>query len=145
MRRFLLAWCCTLLLAGCGRAAQPDEQALKSYLERYFTTWSAQDMEGYGACFHAQARISYVDRNGECRSQGLTDFLHSQKIGHETSASPMTEVPTDIKLSGDARVAQAAVRWRLVKGAEITTGTDYFTLVKTARGWKIITLVFYND
>lgn len=57
----------------------------------------------------------------------------------------MTEVPTEMNISGDTRVAQAAVRWKLTKGREIITGTDFFTLVKTAEGWKIASLVFYND
>jgi hypothetical protein len=57
----------------------------------------------------------------------------------------MTEVPTDIKITGDARVAQAQVRWKLTKGRDVVTGTDYFTLLKTPAGWRIAALVFYND
>jgi hypothetical protein len=57
----------------------------------------------------------------------------------------MVEIPTDIKISGDSRVAQAEVRWKLTKGREIVTGTDYFTLVRSSEGWRIASLVFYND
>jgi len=57
----------------------------------------------------------------------------------------MTEVPTGMKILRDDRTAQASVRWKLTKGAEITTGTDCFTLIKTSTGWKIMSLVFYND
>ena len=57
----------------------------------------------------------------------------------------MTEVPTAMKISGDARVAQAQVRWKLTKGRDVITGTDYFTLLKTPDGWRIAALVFYND
>ncbi len=102
-------------------------------------------MDGYGACFHPTARISFVEKGGQCSGQGVTDFLHGQKISHERSPEPMTEVPTNMKVSGDARVAQAEVRWKLTKGREIVTGTDYFTLLKTADGWRIAGLVFYND
>jgi len=137
--------CLCLMLIGCGQAAHPDHAGIESFLGRYFSTWSGRDMDGYGACFHPTARISFVERGGHTSSQGLTDFLHGQKLGHERSGTPMTEVPTDMKISGDARVAQAQVRWKLTKGAETVTGTDYFTLVKTAAGWKIASLIFYND
>lgn len=126
-------------------AAHPSEPAVRTFLERYFSTWSAKDMDGYGSCFHPTARITFVQNGGQAGSQGLTDFLHGQKLGHESSPVPMTEVPTSMKISGDARVAQAEVRWKLTKGREIVTGTDYFTLLKTPDGWKIAALVFYND
>jgi hypothetical protein len=57
----------------------------------------------------------------------------------------MAEVPTDMKITADGRVAQAAVRWKLTKGTEVVTGTDYFTLIQTESGWRIMSLVFYND
>jgi hypothetical protein len=50
-----------------------------------------------------------------------------------------------MKILRDDRTAQASVRWKLTKGTEITTGTDCFTLIKTPVGWKIMSLVFYND
>jgi hypothetical protein len=145
---FLAALFLALLLSQCGPsqpAAHPDEPAVSEFLNRYFSTWSAQDMEGYGASFGEQARISYVEKGGSVRSQGLTDFLHGQKLGHAQSPVKMIEVPLNMKITGDTRVAQAAVKWQLTKGAEIVTGMDYFTLVKTPQGWKIVALVFFND
>ncbi len=136
---------CVCLITSCSQAAHLDEPAIQTFLNRYFSTWSAKDMDGYGACFHPTARITFVQNGGNAGSQGLTDFLHGQKLGHESSPVPMTEVPTSMKISGDARVAQAEVRWKLTKGREIVTGTDYFTLIKTTDGWKIAALVFYND
>lgn len=121
-----------------------EEKEVRTFLERYFSTWSAKDMDGYGSCFHEQARISYVHQ-GVPHTQGLTDFLHSQKLSHATASAPMTEIPTNMKILRDDRTAQASVRWKLTKGAEITTGTDCFTLIKTPAGWKILSLVFYND
>ncbi|HYF37230.1 MAG TPA: nuclear transport factor 2 family protein [Prosthecobacter sp.] len=146
-RPALLLACGIMLLAACSPSEprHPEEPALRSFLERYFSTWSAKNIEGYGACFHSSARITFVDKGGESASQGLTDFLHSQKLSHAQSAYPMSEVPTDITISGDSRIAQAAVRWKLTKGAETVTGTDYFTLVKSPAGWRIIALAFYND
>ncbi len=135
-----------LAAASCGdREPRADDTAVRAFLERYFATWSARDMEGYGACFHPSARILFVEKSGDLGSQGLTDFLHGQKMGHETSPVPMTEKPTDMKITLDERSAQAVVRWRLTKGAETVTGTDLFTLIKTQPGWRIASLVFYND
>ncbi len=131
-------------LLGCTPAAKANDADIRTFLERYFSTWSAKDMQGYGACFHEQARISYVSQ-GVPYTQGYTDFLHSQKLSHAASATPMVEVPTGMQILHDDRTAQASVRWKLSKGAEITTGTDCFTLIKTPAGWKIMSLVFYND
>lgn len=134
----------TLLLLGCQGEAKTDSADVREFLTHYFSTWSAKDMDGYGACFHEQARIVFVHQ-GVPQSQGLTDFLHGQKLSHATTTVPMTEVPTDMKILRDERTAQASVRWKLTKGADITLGTDCFTLIKTSTGWKIISLVFYND
>lgn len=150
IRCLIIPWCIILLaslLAGCGaKPAGPGagDEDVRAFLGTYFSTWSAQDMEGYGACFHPQARVSYVHQ-GEPHTQGLTDFLHGQKLSHANASAPMTEIPTGMKILRDERIAQASVRWKLTKGAEITTGTDCFTLIKTPSGWKIMSLVFYND
>jgi hypothetical protein len=126
-------------------APHQDEANVRRFLERYFSTWSANDMEGYGACFAPEARVTYVEKNGDLLSQGLTDFLHGQKMGHETSKVVMTEVPVTMQISGDMLVAQAAVSWKLTKGSKIETGWDYFTLRKANDGWRIVSLVFYQD
>jgi hypothetical protein len=140
-----LACLTAVLLCACSQAAHPEQAGIENFLQGYFSTWSARDMDAYGNCFHSTARITFLEKGGLVGSQGLTDFLHGQKIGHERAVMPMTEAPTKMKISGDSRVAQAEVRWKLTKGHEIITGTDFFTLVKTAEGWKIASLIFYND
>ena len=133
-----------LMLMGCQPEPKSDSADVREFLTHYFSTWSAKDMDGYGGCFHEQARIVFVHQ-GVPQSQGLTDFLHGQKLSHATTTVPMKEVPTDMKILSDERTAQASVRWKLTKGADITLGTDCFTLIKTSTGWKIMSLVFYND
>jgi hypothetical protein len=134
----------SLLLFGCQPEPKADSTDVRAFLTHYFATWSAKDMEGYSACFQEQARITFV-HEGVPHSQGLTDFLHGQKLSHATTTVPMAEVPTDMKILRDDRTAQASVRWKLTKGGDITLGTDCFTLIKTPTGWKIMSLVFYND
>ena len=102
-------------------------------------------MDRYGSCFDPQARITFVTKEGRVQTDGLTDFLHGQKLAHAQASIPMSEIPTDMKITFDSRVTLAAVRWKLTKGTEIVTGTDNFTLIKTEAGWKIMILVFYND
>ncbi len=147
---FLCHFSCLLLLAlaSCAPqsapAAHPDEPAVRTFLDRYFSTWSAQDMDGYGGCFHPQARVTFV-HDGVADTQGLTDFLHGQKMGHQTASVPMKEIPTSMRILMDDRTAQASVRWKLTQGSRVVTGTDCFTLIKTPQGWRIASLVFYND
>lgn len=142
--RPLVLLAAALVLMGCQPETQAETADVREFLTHYFSTWSAKDMDGYGACFHEQARITYVHQ-GVPQSQGLTDFLHGQKLSHATTTAPMTEVPTEMKILRDERTAQASVRWKLTKGSEVTLGTDCFTLIKTSTGWKIMSLVFYND
>lgn len=136
-----------LLLPACAPSAttHPDDAAVRVMLNRYFDTWSQRDMEGYGKCFDPQARILFVAKNGDVVSEGVTDFLHGQKLGHEQAATPMTERPLGMKIQGDAKVAQAAVTWVLTKGSNEERGTDFFTLRRVGDEWKIVSLVFYAE
>ena len=134
------------MLASCG-ADKPStpELAVRAFLESYFSTWSKQDMEGYGRHFHESARVTYVDNKGQSHTDGLSDFLFGQKMGHQTSPEPMKEVPEQMSIQMHDHVVQAQVKWRLTKGATVVTGTDFFTLIRTGEGWRIINLVFNND
>lgn len=142
-----LLWVLALMIVpACSQpAASEDEKAVRAHLERYFATWSAQDMEGYAACFHPQARITFNLGGGNVSSDGLTDFVHGQKMSHQSAPSPMTEVPLGMKISTAKAVAQAVVTWELRKAGGNKTGTDFFTLIRTADGWRIIALVWEQD
>jgi hypothetical protein len=146
---FLLA--SLLLIAGTPSCSKPDspqskdEPAIRAFLENYFKTWSTQDMDGYAACFHETARVTFVtDRNGTPQSETLSDFLYGQRMGHKTAAEPMRETADSMSILMDDRAALARVPWTLVKGAQKTTGIDHFSLIKTPNGWKIIHLLFYS-
>jgi hypothetical protein len=130
---------------GGGNERHPDEAEIRTFLERYFSTWSAQDMVGYGACFHPQARVFFLTADGGVVSQGLTDFLHGQRLAHERAEVPMTEHPVEMKIHGDKRGSQALVTWVLKKGTKEERGTDLFTLQKDASGWRIVSLAFYGE
>ena len=133
------------LLPACSQAESPDEAAVRAHLTKYFSSWSARDMESYGACFQAQARITFVMKGGAVSVEALTDFLHSQRMAHEQSTSPMKEEPTDMKITAGNSIAQAAVKWKLTKAGTAQTGTDFFTLARTGEGWRIVALVWEQD
>jgi hypothetical protein len=151
--RLLLAALALLLSLGCkGRDGTPPsaetarvEAEIRSFLDRYFATWSAQDMDGYADCFHEQARVTFVQPNGEITTDTRSDFLHGQRLGHQTSRERMTETADRIDLEFDHRAALARVRWTLSRGVEKTRGIDHFSLIRTSQGWKIIHLLFYTD
>lgn len=142
--RLALVALLSLVLPCCSSKAGDDKE-VRSFLERYFATWSAQDMDGYGGCFHDQARVTFVGKGGRTDSMGLTDFLHSQRMAHQSSPTRMNEVPLEMRITSGTSITQAAVTWKLTKGSETETGTDYFTLVKTDGGWRIIALAFNQD
>jgi hypothetical protein len=126
-------------------SAHPDDASIRAFLTRYFSTWSAKDMDGYAACFHPQARVLFLTDSGQVASEGLTDFLHGQRLAHETASVPMSEKPLDMTIQGDAKIVQASVTWVLSKGSTEERGTDFFTLKREGDGWKIVTLVFYGE
>jgi Putative lumazine-binding len=123
----------------------PEEAELRPFIEKYFSTWSTQDMQAYEGCFHPSAKVTYVAKTGQIQSLALSDFIHDQTMSHRFSKERSIEVPTNIRLTGDATVVQAQVKWKLTVGPKITTGMDYFTLIKTENGWRIAALVFNSD
>jgi len=140
---FAPVWLSSCQPSGSSHAEEP---AVRAFLDRYFSTWSAQDMDGYASCFHESARITYVaDRRGSQRTETLSDFLHGQRMGHKTAAEPMNEVADSMIIQTDDRAALARVHWTLLRGAEKSTGIDHFSLIKTEAGWKIIHLLFYAN
>jgi hypothetical protein len=150
-RALFLRLICLIALIGLPSCEKSDSQlaeepAVRAFLERYFSTWSAQDMDGYAACFHESARVTYVaDRSGNQRTETLSDFLHGQRMGHKTATEPMTEIADSMDIQTDDRAALARVHWTLLKGAQKSTGIDHFSLIKTTSGWKIMHLLFYAD
>jgi Putative lumazine-binding len=121
-----------------------EKKNIEDLIERYFTTWSNADLEGYESCFHPSA-IVHFERNGEVRSENLSIFIEGQKNAHQYSTEKMKEVPLSKKIQLDKNGAQVIVRWKLTTNSREQYGYDYFTLIKFKKKWKIIYLIFNND
>lgn len=138
-----------MIVAFCSCTARLSEEQklIQTFLERYFATWSAQDMTGYADCFDPGASIHMLDPHDSLIVQGVPEFLRGQKEGHLRSKDKMVEVPTAFRiiLSQDGRVAKAEVNWKLTRGTAVETGVDHFTLKREGQGWKIVDLTFYED
>lgn len=134
-----------LAFAGCRAAEKIDNQGLEADIERYFSTWSRQDMEGYKACFLSGATIHFVDSAGNAHVSHLGDFIEGQRNAHRQSSVPMQEKPTRIECDVGNKIARAAVHWELRAGSRVNTGIDYFTFVKVQGQWRIVSLVFVGD
>ncbi|MFZ2087162.1 MAG: nuclear transport factor 2 family protein [Desulfobaccales bacterium] len=127
------------------QAAGAEEQVLARLISEYFSSWSKPDMQAYKNCFHAQASVYFIDASGNPHKYSLEEFIAQQEKAHLAATAPMTEKPTQSTIEVRGRTAQALVRWELLKSGTTATGTDYFTFLKTAAGWKILTLVFEQD
>lgn len=134
-------------LPAMSRPAGPEERrAIEAMIRRYFATWSARDIDGYGACFMPDATILFVDpATGEGVPMELGPFLESQRQAHARAVEPMEEVAETIALEAHGVLAHVQVRWLLRKSGTETRGWDYFSLVKVNGEWKISHLSFYND
>lgn len=150
IRALFLALAGLLLAAlntACGRREipSPSQEEVRAFLNHYFETWSSQDMDGYAACFHESARVTWLPQGREAPViDTLADFLHGQRLGHQTAAEPMHEAADHIEILMDERAALARVRWTLIKGRERSTGIDHFSLARTPAGWRIMHLLVYS-
>ena len=126
-------------------ATETERFEIEALVDRYFTTWSAQDIAGYGACFHPQARIWYAD-NQVLPSLPLSAFLRSQEEAHAARRdTKMTEHPLKTEIDVRNGLASVRVHWELVDGKEITRGYDFFTLARTDGKWAIVGLLFNSE
>jgi hypothetical protein len=118
-----------------------EHAAIGEFVQSYFGSWSARDIDGYGRCFHPNARVWF----GSGSSLALAPFLDSQRQAHATSAGPLTEVPLSWEATAKNGLAHVQVHWELHRGRESVRGYDFFTLVFAERRWQIIALVFNEE
>jgi hypothetical protein len=124
--------------------ADAQREEVAQLVDRYFRTWSNQDMERYGQCFMPQAAVQLINDNGQLTTMPLAPFLKGQQEGHRRSANRMVETPETVEIRFDAKLAHALVYWKLVDGPRIEYGYDHFTLMRSAGKWRIVNLVFYT-
>lgn len=123
-----------------------DAQQLEAFLERYFGSWSAQDMEAYRDCFHPRATIHHIDHDGRVTMQRLDDFIAGQRAGHARSPERMVEVPLWHRVDPGLKAVQVHVRWHLTAGQREVLGRNHYTLQRGGEhGFQIINLVFYGE
>jgi pyrrolidone-carboxylate peptidase len=125
-------------------ATNEREQEVREFIDRYFLTWSNQDMERYGQCFMPQAAIQIIDDNGQLTTVPLAPFLRSQQESHRRAANRMTETPESVEIRFEAKLAHALVYWKLVDGQRTEYGYDHFTLMRSNGQWRIAHLIFYT-
>lgn len=124
------------------RALSPD---LEPFLNNYFATWSAQDLEAYRAHFHEQAVIMLIDGGRLITRQPLDPFIEQQAQAHAAAQVPMTEHMTAFEALEDGAAASVEVQWELVQGAQRRRGVDRFQLMRDEAGrWRILALTFYG-
>ena len=122
-----------------------DKRLLGQLISEYFSSWSKPDLQAFQKCFHPRASVYFVDPSGKLHSFQLDNFIEGEKKAHLLAAEPMVEKPTQSSITVSGRLAHAQVRWELHQGVVVITGTDYFTFIKTDRGWKIVSLVYEED
>jgi pyrrolidone-carboxylate peptidase len=124
-------------------AADPREGEIRALVDRYFTTWSAGDLERYGQCFMPQAAVQLVDPDGKLLTMPLRAFLESQREGRRRSGPGMTEAAESVEVRFEGRLARVVVFWKLVEGERTEFGYDHFTLMQANGQWRIANLIFY--
>jgi len=124
-------------------AHAPDAE-ISAFLNKYFATWSAHDIEAYGRCFDVDATIQFLRPDGRLKIHGLRDFLATQRRAQ--AANPHSrETATSVRIERKGDVATAFVRWRLEAGGRIVTGTDCFLLARRKGEWLVTALLVKSD
>jgi hypothetical protein len=127
------------------QVVDPQEKAVRDMIERYFSTWSAQDIDRYGQCFMPQAAIQLVSKEGGLVTMPLRQFLSTQRKAHEETTEPMKEAPESVEVRFEGKLARVIVFWKLTVGTREETGYDHFTLMQSGGQWRIANLIFYES
>lgn len=122
----------------------PRQPEVREFVNRYFRTWSNQDMKGYDECFMSDATIQFLDSRGLLDTSSRRQFVAGQAEYHRTAQHRATEVPESIDIRFEGKLARAVVYWKLTAGPRIEYGYDHFTLLKQDGQWRIVNLVFYQ-
>jgi pyroglutamyl-peptidase len=131
-------------LQGKAEERPQDRKDIKEFIERYFSTWSKQDMKGYDACFMPDACIQHIDPKGRISTMPRVQFIASQRNYHRTSPVRTTEVAESVDIRFEEKLARVVVFWKLTAGRRVETGYDHFTLMRHEGQWRIVNLVFYQ-
>jgi hypothetical protein len=122
-----------------------QEREVRDLIDRYFHSWSSEDLVRYGQCFMPQAAIQMIDSSGKLITLPLAPFLKTQQEAQRNAANPMTETPELVEVRFESALARVVVRWKLVDGQRIEYGYDHFTLMRSEGKWRIANLIFYAD
>lgn len=125
--------------------ADPRRQEVQQLIDRYFQSWSSQDINRYGQCFMPAAVIQMIDADGRLGSLPLGTFLKSQQEAQRKAAQPMTETAESVDIRFENELARVVVHWKLVDGNRTETGYDHFTLMRSEGKWRIANLIFYAE
>jgi hypothetical protein len=130
--------------ASCRESSRATEQAeVRRFIESYFSTWSAANMDAYSAHFSPSATVTLIEQGAVRWMMPLAPFIESQK--RAVTSEKMTERMTSFDVHLDDAAASVTVDWTLETANETTTGVDRFILFKDTTGhWRIQALVFYN-
>ena len=143
-RRLVVALTAMILLASLGSAAAQDavkaeiRQAIDAgYLNAY---WNGMDVKAFLAGWDQGAISPMITPNGDAGQMRVMDWI-AMEVRRNRQPPEKKEVtflyPT-VDVTGDMAMAQVEV----MRG-ETLMFTDYFPLVKTRTGWKIVGYPYY--
>lgn len=128
---------------GSQAADKAQQQEIEAFINRYFTTWSNQDIKGYGSCFLSNSCVQFITAGGQVSLYGLQAFLASQDDVFRRGGREI-ETPESIDITMEANMARVVVYWKLLVEGRQVYGYDHFTLMKSRGKWGIVNLISYE-
>ncbi|MDE1160717.1 MAG: DUF4440 domain-containing protein [Acidobacteriaceae bacterium] len=139
LRRLLLAFFCTALVALPAFAQSSDAEAIKQAMTKSAADWNRGDLDAFATSYKNSPDILFI---GHKISHGYAGMLAGYKSAYPTPAKMGKLTFTDIEIQPlDAHFATATGWFHLLRSdADGGNQNGYFLLVleKTPQGWKII-------
>ena len=133
----------TRLEAQPSKDEDPRLGEVRTFVDRYFRSWSDQDMNTYDSCFLPEAVIQFIDDRAPSRRRARRGSSPSSERCTGESVERNVEVPESVEVRLEGRLAHAVVIWKLTSGERVQKGYDHFTLLKPEGKWRIVNLTFY--
>ncbi|WP_372366563.1 nuclear transport factor 2 family protein [Candidatus Uabimicrobium sp. HlEnr_7] len=142
---YILVMC--LLLCACSVKKENVSHDIEPFLNKYFTSWSNNNMQVYSSLFHEKAVIIYIKNGTINKKQNLNTFVKGQSTYLAKEVGNVRETMTSFTAKEDKKSASVVVKWLFEeKGHPPETGIDHFLLIRNKeKQWKIASLVWYKD
>ncbi|BBM85668.1 nuclear transport factor 2 family protein [Candidatus Uabimicrobium amorphum] len=146
MRKIFTVLLFAIFICSCNTQSTKISSDIEPFLNKYFTSWSNNNIKDYRSCFHKDAIIIYIKNGTVQNKQDLQTFIKGQSA-YLAKTKNVRESMTSFTAKEDSKSAAIVAKWAFEEQGKISgTGVDHFLLIRDKKKqWKIVSLVWYKD